>query len=261
MRNRRTPTLPYWTLVLALLWPAVTAAQTQDHQYSRADIEAGSRIYVRQCAMCHGPAGDQVGGVNLRRGEFRRFLSDDDLREVITSGVPAAGMPAFRLSDGELNGLIAFIRAGFDTEGTAVRIGDGARGRELFAGAGQCVACHRVEGVGPPGPGPDLSDIGAIRQPSALQRALLDPTGSMLPINRPVRVVTASGQTVSGRRLNEDTYTVQIIDNAGRLHSFDKAALRGYELGETSAMPAYGDRFTPAEISHLVAYLLSLTGQ
>ena len=59
--------------------------------------------------------------------------------------------------------------------------------------------------------GPDLTDIGAARTPAAIHRSLIDPTGSMRPINRPVRAVTRDGAVVTGRRLNEDTYTVQIV--------------------------------------------------
>ncbi len=34
---------------------AATAASAQvaDHQYTSADIEAGSRLYANQCALCH----------------------------------------------------------------------------------------------------------------------------------------------------------------------------------------------------------------
>ena len=240
--------------------PARLAAQTQDHTYSSADIEVGSRLYAQNCALCHGPNGDLVAAVNLRTGQFRRFLSDEDLRQVITSGVSAAGMPGFPLQPAELDGLVAFIRAGFDTEGTAVRIGNAALGQAIFAGKGGCTACHRVNGEGPL-IGPDLSDIGAVRRPSALQGVLLDPTANLLPINRPVRIVTAEGETIRGRRLNEDTYTVQLIDQRGRLLSFDKADLREYEISRTSMMPSMEGRLTPEEISHLVAYLLSQRGR
>ena len=50
---------------------------------------------------------------------------------------------------------------------------------------------------------PDLSDIGAIRTAATLQRTLLDPTGAMLPVNRPVRAVTSDGTIINGQRLNE----------------------------------------------------------
>ncbi len=68
---------------------------------------------------------------------------------------------------------------------------------------------------------PDLSDIGAIRSAGSLQRSLTDPDSQMMPINRPVRVVTRDGTVINGRRLNEDTYTVQLIDDQERLRLAD----------------------------------------
>ena len=107
---------------------------------------------------------------------------------------------------------------------------------------------------------PDLSDVGAIRSPAALQRSLLDPTSAMLPINRPVRIVTGDGRTIRGRRLNEDTYTVQIIDEQERLMSFVKAELREYELGKTSPMPSAAKTLSGEELADVIAYLLTLKG-
>jgi hypothetical protein len=107
---------------------------------------------------------------------------------------------------------------------------------------------------------PDLSDIGAIRTAAALQRSLLDPTRAMLPINRPMRAVTNDGRTIRGRRLNEDTYTVQLIDDQERLVSLVKADLREYELAAASPMPSVAHTFTADEQADLLAYLLSLKG-
>ena len=81
---------------------------------------------------------------------------------------------------------------------------------------GACLTCHRVRGEGPAA-APDLTDIGALRTPSALQLTLIDPSGVMLPLNRPIRAVTKDGRMIRGRRLNEDTYTVQLIDDRERL--------------------------------------------
>ena len=87
----------------------------QDHgQYSRADIEAGQRLYGPQCQVCHDANGDGVPGIDLKLGRFRRASSDEDLARVITSGVPGTGMPAFVLQPAELTAIVAFIRAGFD---------------------------------------------------------------------------------------------------------------------------------------------------
>ena len=80
-------------LILLAIAIAVTvdveiAAQTldQDHgQYSRADVEAGQRLYGPQCQVCHGANGDGVPGVDLKLGRFRRASSDDDIARTITS--------------------------------------------------------------------------------------------------------------------------------------------------------------------------------
>ena len=142
----------------------------------------------------------------------------------------------------------------------AVPLGDAAAraGPSSKAGA-RVLDCHRVRDRGPRA-GPDLTAIGAARPPSALRRSLLDPTGTMRPIDRPVELVTADGTRVTGRRLNEDTYTVQLIDEQARLRSFDKAGLRGFRVLTASPMPAYGDRLDAGELADLLAYLVSLKG-
>ena len=132
-----------------------------------------------------------------------------------------------------------------------------ARGRAIFEGKGTCGACHRVSGRGPRA-APDLSDIGVARAPAALERSVRDPSSAMLPINRPVRIVTKEGKTIRGRRLNEDTHTVQIIDEEEQLRSIAKRDLRTFEVETKSSMPAYGDRLTKDEIADVVAYLLTL---
>jgi putative heme-binding domain-containing protein len=234
----------------------------QDHpgQYDRADIETGSRLYAAQCAPCHGVNGDMVGGIDLRRGQFRTVVSDEDLARILATGRPASGMPAFpTLPSREVIGLIAFMRAGFDANSAAVKIGDPARGQTLFSGKGGCVTCHRINGRGPR-LATDLSDIGAIRTPASLQRALLNPAGSLLPANRSVRAVTRDGRTIRGRRLNEDTYTIQLIDEQEHLVSLTKADLRSLEMITTSAMPSSEKTLSVDEISDVIAYLLSLKG-
>ena len=82
----------------------------------------------------------------------------------------------------------------------------------------------------------------------------------MVPINRPIRAVTNEGVVINGRRLNEDTYTVQLIDERGRLVSLVKSDLNEYTVLTTSPMPSYEGKLTPDEVADLLAYLLSLKG-
>ena len=107
---------------------------------------------------------------------------------------------------------------------------------------------------------PNLSDIGVVRSAGSLQRSLLNPTSQMMPINRPVRVVTKNGTIINGRRLNEDTYSLQIIDDRETLHSLVKADLREYTISKTSPMPSYKATLSDEEIADVLAYLLSLKG-
>jgi putative heme-binding domain-containing protein len=229
----------------------------QDHpgQYSQEDIAAGNRVYNAQCNQCHGRDGDQISGVDLRRGVFRSASTDEDLARVITNGT-AAGMPPFRLQLSELTGIVAFIRAHFDTT-ASVRVGDAARGHAIFEGKGMCSTCHRVNGRGPR-VAPDLSDIGVARAPAALERSIREPSSALMPIHRPVTIVMKDRTVIRGRRLNEDTLTVQVIDDKERLLSIAKRDIEVLEVSAKASMPAFADRLTADEIADTVAYLLTL---
>ena len=236
----------------------VTFVAAQD--YTQADIAYGSRLYAAQCATCHGASGDSVGGVDLRSGKFRNATTDQDLMSVIMNGVTGTGMQAFRFDAAELAGIIAYLRSMNTFDAGSVRSGDAGRGRVLFEGKGGCMRCHRVGAQGAR-VAPDLSDIGAIRSAGSLQRSLIDPNSQMMPLNRPVRAVTRDGKVINGRRLNEDTYTVQLIDDQERLVSLAKADLRDYTILKTSLMPSYKDTLGADDLADLVAYLLSLKGR
>jgi putative heme-binding domain-containing protein len=254
------------TLALVLV-PALSIAQTaqaagQDHsgQYSQAELAVGARVYSANCANCHGANGAGVGTVDLRRGPLPRATTDAALRAVITNGFPASGMPGVKLQPSEVDGLVAFIRSGFESApASSPAAGSAARGQVLFEGRGNCLSCHRVNDKGTFS-GPELTEIGRSRTPPAIQRSLVDPTGSMLPINRPVRAVKRDGTVINGRRLNEDTYTVQLMSDQGRLVSLVKAELKEWVVSTTSPMPSYKDTLTPAELADLVAYVASLKG-
>jgi len=228
--------------------------------FTPADIAYGARLYDAQCTTCHGANGDGVGGVDLRSGKFRNGATDQDLVRVITNGIPGTGMQAFRFDSAEIAGIIAFVRNMNSFDRGSVKTGDVGRGRTTFEGKGGCTRCHRVGSIGSRA-APDLSDVGATRSAGSLLRSITDPTSQMMPINRPVRAVTKDGKVVNGRRLNEDTYTVQLIDDQEKLISLIKADLREYTILTASPMPSYKDRLTEDELADVVAYLLTLKGR
>jgi putative heme-binding domain-containing protein len=168
-------------------------------------------------------------------------------------------MPPFKLDAGEVSGVIAYLRNMNTFDLASVKPGDARRGQAVFDGKGRCATCHRVNGKGPRS-APDLSDVGALRSAGSLQRSVVDPSSQMMPINRPVRAVTKDGKIINGRRLNEDTYSVQLIDDQEHLLSLTKADLREYTILKTSPMPSFKDSLSTDELSDVVAYLLSLKG-
>jgi cytochrome c oxidase cbb3-type subunit III len=250
-------------IVSAVLLFQVPAARAQGQdrapEYFQSDIQYGAQIFATQCTACHGTSGDQIPGVNFRAGQFKRVVSDNDLRATITNGVPGTAMQPFAFGASELTGIVSYLRnmSSFDAKGST--IGNAARGQALFNGAGNCASCHAVNGKGPR-VAPDLGDIGTLRTAELLHRTLLDPAGSMLPANRSVHAVTKDGKVINGRRLNEDTYTVQLIDEQERLVSLTKADLREFTVLKTTTMPSYKDKFNAQELADLEAYLLSLKG-
>ena len=234
------------------------AAQQHAGSYTQADIERGALLYGAHCSPCHGPEGDTIANVDLRRGQFRLGSTDEDLARIITRGVPGTAMPSNKFADADLFALIAYIRSMREFGARAVTLGNPSTGLNLFEAKG-CPACHRVNGKGSRF-AVDLSDIGTIRSGEALHRALLDFSNAVSPGRRFVRAVTTDGRVVTGRRLNEDTYTVQLMDDQERLVSLSKEDLREYTTSKISARLAGKEKLSPEDRSHLVAYLLGLKG-
>jgi putative heme-binding domain-containing protein len=225
---------------------------------ARVDPEQGRKLWSANCAVCHGAEGKGGRGPDLTTGKFRHGGTDDDLYRAMRNGIPGTEMPGFPLTGVESMQLLAFVRALGRAAMPPPPEGDAARGRALFAG-GQCANCHRVDGTGSR-IGPELSDVGARLPPSDLLASLLRPDERVQPANWYARAVTRDGRTITGRRLNEDTYSVQLIDAQDRLVSLVKQDLKEYQLIKKSPMPSYEGKLTREQLGDLVAYLASLKG-
>src|SRR5207249_3228352 len=106
-------------------------------------------------------------------------------------------------------------------------------------GKGNCASCHSINGEGGVA-GPDLSTIGAARSATHLRESLVDPAAAVPEEFLMVTVVPKSGSSVSGLRVNEDSFSIQVRDMAGRSYSFWKSDVANIERQRgKSPMPSY----------------------
>jgi putative heme-binding domain-containing protein len=129
------------------------------------------------------------------------------------------------------------------------------KGTKLLKANG-CLSCHRVGDLGSY-VGPNLTGIGANRSAEQIHAALVAPNKNVTPENRSVRLVTGDGKTVTGRILNQDGFSVQLIDSSDQLRSFQKAGLREFEIVTTNPMPSYASKMSAQDLTDLVHYLSS----
>ena len=225
----------------------------------RSTSKTARRVFRQSCANCHGPDGNEIPGIDLGRGVFKAAKTDEDLVAVIRKGVPGTPMPATNMSEEQAKKVVAYLRATAATKTTATAVGDAARGKAIFDGKGGCAKCHRVSGVGSR-IGPDLTRIGQLRRSADLERSLVDPAAEVLPTGRFYRVVTKDGGTVTGRLLNIDTFTIQMMDTKEQLRSFTKSNVKEHGF-IPSPMPSYKATLNTQELADVVSYLVSLKGR
>jgi hypothetical protein len=99
-----------------------------------------------------------------------------------------------------------------------------------------------------------------VRRTIELEQSVLDPSAEVLPGNRFYSVTLKDGTTVTGRLLNHDTLTVQLLDSKEQLRSFVKADLKDYGFAPTP-MPSYKGKLDAQETADVVSYLVSLKGR
>jgi len=238
--------------------------------------KAGEYEFRINCALCHGLGARGGGrGPDLTRAVKKHTHSDADMFQVISNGIPGTAMPAngtngqgVGMTDEEIWQIITYIRSQ-EVKAPATPLGNAAHGRELFYGDGNCALCHMVEGKGGR-LGPDLTGVGgsrtreslidSVRNPSRrLAWGLTEATKEFPQEYESVTVVTADGKEIKGVTLNEDSFSVQIMDTGEHIHLLEKDKLRSFQKSRQSAMPKYdADVLSDKELEDIVAFLVSV---
>src|SRR5437899_8648305 len=257
--RQKTRAIASGIIVLALFCAGGLSLQAQEKNPYAGEAKVaklGEYQFRSNCAFCHGLGARGGGrGPDLTRANKRHGTSDAEIYHNIHDGIPGTAMPAATnggigvgMSDEEIWQVITYIRS-LEKKTSAAETGNSAHGKELFYGVAGCGTCHMVNGKGGR-LGPDLSSTGASRSIEYLEESVRRPSKRLATgLSEPMKdfsqeyetatVVTSDGTKLQGVVLNEDSFTVQMLDTREQLHAFEKAKLRSYEKTRESLMPAY----------------------
>jgi cytochrome c oxidase cbb3-type subunit III len=238
--------------------------------------KAGEFEFRINCAFCHGLGARGGGrGPDLTRAHKLHGDSDADMFQNISLGIPGTVMPAngtngqgVGMTDDEIWQIIAYLRS-VQVQAPAKPVGNAAHGKELFYGDAACSSCHMVEGQGGR-LGPDLTAVGTARTIDALVESVRTPskrlawgltesTKEFAQEYQTVTVVTSDGHEIKGVILNEDQFSLQMMDKTERIHLLEKDELRSIRKSRESLMPPYDTAaLSDQDLNDIVAYLLSV---
>ena len=257
------------SIVTAVLWSAglLTGSHLVGQQVKSKSPAAeesqsiGKLTYSSACASCHGlDARGTERAPNIATSANIRTLTDAQIASIISTGIPDTGMPGFHtLSPAQIESIVGYLRSlQGERDGGSVS-GDWEHGKKLFFGKGGCSICHTVQGQGGFA-GPDLT------YDSSMSGKMI--REGIVSSNRVVRrgyrravLTMRNGKRLQGLLRNEDNFSVQLQDEDGRYHFFQKSDLKSLEYVKEPLMPTdYGTRLTASEIDDLVSFLMHSAG-
>lgn len=245
--------------------PPRPSAYPQRPAADPALVEQGKGSYSVRCAFCHGSdARGGESGPNLLRSSV--VLSDKNgelIRPVVQHGRPELGMPAFDLSDAQVDQIVAFLHSipvsGNERGGDApkeIPLGDAAAGKLGFNAV--CATCHSVSG--------DLKGIGTkIPDAKMLQQTWLMPgtRGSSPEFKaspKTAAITLSDGQKLEGLLAKIDDFRVSIVLPDGDTRTITRSGdephvvVNNPLIAHQNLLPTYTDKF----IHDLTAYLATV---
>jgi cytochrome c oxidase cbb3-type subunit 3 len=234
---------------LLILLPAIALAQDP-----AMNIVAGKSQFQQTCGFCHGPDARGASGPDLIRSTLVSHDVDGNLiGEVVRSGRPEKGMPAFQLSDTDIRNIAQFLHAEASNAASVARripseyplekllVGNAAEGKAYFAS--HCMSCHS--------PGGDLAHVATKYKPFDLQTRIAFPSGAK-PI---VTVKDKAGKTWEGEQVYADEFLVSLREKDRSIHTFQRSAaqitIKDPLAAHEQLMRGYSDK----NLHDLFAYL------
>ncbi len=271
-----------WLGIAALLLAGMTLSTqgvgADDKNPFAGDAKAaklGEFQFRVNCAFCHGLSAKGGGrGPDLTKAQKKHGNSDADLFRTISQGVAGTAMPAgtnggigVGMTDEEIWQVVTYIRS-VQVKAPEKPMGNAAHGKDLFFGKARCGTCHMVEGKGGR-MGPDLTAVGTARATEYIADSLRNPSRRLaqgvaeamkeFPQEyETVTVETADGKRITGVAMNEDSFTVQMMDADEKIYLFEKDKLKSFEKSRESLMPPYDAKIlSDQELNDIMAFLLN----
>lgn len=255
---------------LLVLGPTLGLAFALASHALSASEEQGRAAFQRACSPCHGIS--RVTAHRLSHAGWENVVDNmisrgakatpDEQEQIVRYLTANFGIGTPAPQNGASGEQSAESRKGSVRAKTppvpALDDSEIARAKQLIK-SNDCLSCHRMDGRGSFA-GPYLGDVGANKSARQIRASLVSPSKELDPQNRSVRLVTHDGKSVVGKLLNQDGFTVQLIDAPGHLLSFQKADLREFTIITANSMPSYANKFAPQDLSLLVKYLETLRG-
>jgi cytochrome c oxidase cbb3-type subunit 3 len=280
-RHKRTALAAGFIVIVVLCCTGLRLLAQEKNPFA-GDTQAaklGESQFRANCAFCHGLGARGGGrGPDLTRAQKRHGNTDAEIFHNIHDGIAGTAMPAATnggigvgMSDGEIWQVLAYLRS-VEKKASAETAGNAAHGKELFYSTAACGTCHMVNGKGGR-LGPDLSSVGGSRSFEYLVESMRNPSkrlaqGDSEPLKdfsqeyETVTVVMADGTKLIGVVLNEDNFSLQMMDTREQLRLLQKDKLRSYVKSRESLMPAYDQKMlSDKDLQDLIAYLLAAGAQ
>ena len=220
----------------------------------------GALLFSQNCSGCHGS--DGRGGEHAPNIATRHevvAVSDAQLKNIVSKGIAAAGMPSFaQLGNEKVSQLVAYLRV-LQGVGDMEHVdlpGDPAAGEVLFTGKASCSNCHMVRGKGG-FLGEDLSDYARGRAVDAIRAAIVNPENGPESRGHLTSIALSDGTKYEGLVRAENNFNVVLQTRDGAFHSIARDRIATLDTSRQSLMPQdYGKTLTPKELNDVVSYLM-----
>ena len=251
--------------ILLIFVPVLLLAQDPDdaarQQVTESpEVAAGKTQFQQTCGFCHGL--DARGGASgpdlLHSALVNHDVNGNLIGPVVRSGRPEKGMPAFQLSDAEINHIAQFLHAQVKAAASVYQhipseyplekllVGNPEDGKAFFNGGGNCHTCHSPTG--------DLAHVATKYKPFDLQTRIAFPSGAQITAT----VKDASGKMFSGTQVYADEFLITLRDKNGWFHTWKREGIEVQTHDPLAAHEKLLKTYTDKNLHDLFAYLQTL---